>query len=153
MQWKITVGFLPGVLDSQANTVFKTLKKLGYERITDVKTATSYIIDIDVSDKNQMETIAKRTIVNPVINEYQIQENGEKQDFGDYSAIETKGKLSDPLGNSTKSSFFDLGHKTDNIQTAKIYLLKGDNLDEKLLREIAEELLCNPITEEYRIIL
>ncbi|MCK5176558.1 MAG: phosphoribosylformylglycinamidine synthase subunit PurS, partial [Candidatus Aenigmarchaeota archaeon] len=43
--------------------------------------------------------------------------------------------------------------KTDNIQTAKIYLLKGDNLDEKLLEKIAEELLCNPITEEYRIIL
>ena len=152
MQYKITVGFLPGVLDSQANTVLKTLKKLGYTQITTVKTATSYIIDIDISDKNQIETIAKKTIVNPVINEYQIQKTGEKQDFGDYSTIEIKGKLSDPLGNSTSSTFADLGYKTNSIKTSKIYLLKGENLSKELLEKIAKELLSNPITEEYTIL-
>ena len=153
MQYKITVGFLPGVLDSEANTVFKTLKKLGYNTITNVKTATTYLIDIDISDKNKIETIAKKTIVNPVINEYQIHEIGEKQDFEDYSVIEIKGKLSDPLGNSTSCVFADLGYKTEDIRTSKIYLLKGDSLDKELLEKISKELLCNPITEEYDIIL
>ncbi|RLG13737.1 MAG: phosphoribosylformylglycinamidine synthase, purS protein [Candidatus Nanohalarchaeota archaeon] len=152
MQYKITVGFLPGVLDSEANTVLKTLKKLGYDQIQKVKTATSYIINIDLSDKNQIETIAKKTIVNPVINEYQIHAVDEKQDFGNYSVVEIKGKLSDPLGNSTSSVFADLGYKAKSVKTSKIYLLKGEALNKELLEKIAKELLSNPITEEYRIL-
>ena len=58
---------------------------------------------------------------------------------------------SDPRGNFIKDSFHSFGLTgVDEVQVSDVYYVSGD-LSSEQVEMIARELLCDPVTEEYRI--
>ncbi len=153
MQWKITVSFLPGVLDSEGQTTLKTLKKLKYSNITSVKTAYQYLIETPYSDKNKIEEMCKRVLMNPVVHEYSIQlANEAGKNNGNSRRIIIKSKDNDSLGDSRLNSFKNLGYDVKEVKSFKIFVISSkEDLNDEKLNKISRQLLINPIIQEYEV--
>jgi len=65
--------------------------------------------------------------------------------------VRNKPGIFDAIGESTKKDIMDIGiDRIESVSFIQAYSLLGD-LDRKTLENIAKELLCDPITQEYAI--
>jgi phosphoribosylformylglycinamidine synthase subunit PurSL len=63
---QVEVAFNPGVADPVGSTIIKALEDLGISGISEVRTATRYIISGDLTD-SQLDEICAKLLVNPII--------------------------------------------------------------------------------------
>ena len=63
--------------------------------------------------------------------------------------IRNKKGVFDPLGNGVKKDILDLGIRgIKKVNVSQVFIISGD-INESDARRIAEELLADPITEEF----
>ncbi len=73
---RVDVEYLPGVEDPEAITILKNLKILGYDTITETRTAKSYEFRIEgklEEARSTVDEIASKILTNPVIQKYSLQ--------------------------------------------------------------------------------
>ena len=73
----VTVGNKKGVEDPEGKNIAKTLHLLGFEGVSDVKSAKMYRIYIDASSADdarvKVEEMCRKLLANPVIHDYSIE--------------------------------------------------------------------------------
>ncbi len=71
--------------------------------------------------------------------------------------IELKSGMLDPEGTTIKRALEHLGYETDNVKTAKKYIidLQADNIHDarEHVEEMCQKLIANPIIHNYAITL
>lgn len=72
----VTIGLKKGVADPEGKNTAKALKLLGYDSVSDVKSAKMFRIYLEESDESKaramVEEMCRRLLANPVIHEYSI---------------------------------------------------------------------------------
>jgi len=73
---EVKVGLKRGVTDPEGSNTKKSLSLLGYDEVTDVKSAKLYKIEIDLDDEKEarkrVEEMCERILTNPVIHSHEI---------------------------------------------------------------------------------
>ena len=74
---EVNINLKKGVLNPEASTIKRALNLLGYKEVLGVKTAKTIYLEIEAeSEENARELVddmCKRLLVNPVIEEYEIE--------------------------------------------------------------------------------
>jgi len=77
MKVEVTVKLKKGLLNPEAKTIERSLNLLGYKNVSDFDTKQVFIMDVDVPGaeeaKKQVDEMCRRILVNPVIQDYEIQ--------------------------------------------------------------------------------
>jgi len=71
--WEIRISYKQGVQDTEGRSALEGLRALGFEKVSEVKTARVYRIEGDYS-KREIEEMCKRLLANPVSQNYTIEE-------------------------------------------------------------------------------
>ena len=71
MKARVYVTFKPSVLDPQGQTIRAALNGLGYKTVEDVRQGKFFEITLQQGD--DLETIARDVLSNPVIEDYRIE--------------------------------------------------------------------------------
>ncbi len=78
MKARVFVTLKSGVLDPQGQAVQKTLGRLGFEEVRDVRIGKYVVIELDESDparaRERVNQMCERLIANTVIEDYQVEE-------------------------------------------------------------------------------
>ncbi|MHC1581238.1 phosphoribosylformylglycinamidine synthase subunit PurS [Methanopyrus sp.] len=74
---EVRVSLKPKALDPEGETVKRALRRLGYEEVSDVRTAKVYRIELDVDDEDEavelVDEMCRRLLANPVVEDYEIE--------------------------------------------------------------------------------
>jgi len=76
--WEIRISYKQGVQDTEGRSALEGLRALGFEKVSEVKTARVYRIEGDYS-KREIEEMCKRLLANPVSQDYKIKKIGKKK--------------------------------------------------------------------------
>ena len=71
MKARVYVTFKPSVLDPQGQTIRAALNGLGYKSVEDVRQGKFFEVTLQQGD--DLETIARDVLSNPVIEDYRIE--------------------------------------------------------------------------------
>ena len=71
MKARVHVSLKSTVLDPQGQTVRSALVGLGHRRVKDVRQGKFF--DIEIEPGEDVESIAREVLINPVIEDYQIE--------------------------------------------------------------------------------
>jgi phosphoribosylformylglycinamidine synthase PurS subunit len=74
MRARILVRPKPGILDPQGQAVERALPALGFSGVRDVHVGR--LIELDVEDRSQLPEMCERLLANPLIEDYEIVEDG-----------------------------------------------------------------------------
>ncbi len=70
---KVYVTLKAGVLDPQGQAVARTLGRLGYEEVKDVRIGKFIELEVSEADRTRLEEMCKRLLANTVIEDYRIE--------------------------------------------------------------------------------
>jgi phosphoribosylformylglycinamidine synthase len=73
MKVKVYVTLKHGVLDPQGQAVARTLGRLGYEEVKDVRIGKYIELEVTRLDRARLEEMCKRLLANTVIEDYTIE--------------------------------------------------------------------------------
>jgi phosphoribosylformylglycinamidine synthase len=77
MQARITIGFRPGVLDPEAQTIHRSLQGLGFGEVQGLTKKKVIELELAMTDKGAAEArlreMCDKLLANPVIESYAIQ--------------------------------------------------------------------------------
>ena len=73
MKVKVYVTLKTGVLDPQGQAVARTLGRMGYEEVEDVRIGKYIELEVDRADRARLEEMCKRLLANTVIEDYRIE--------------------------------------------------------------------------------
>jgi phosphoribosylformylglycinamidine synthase PurS subunit len=68
----VIVTLKPTVLDPQGMTIQRSVASMGLTDVTDVRQGKIFHVQLKDGKKEQVETLAKEVLTNPVIEEYRI---------------------------------------------------------------------------------
>lgn len=144
--WRIEIskkGFNPEVQNLKAS-----IKDLGIRSVKDLSINDIYYLQTALSAK-EIDKIAKSYIYDPVSENYQITkiEDWHKRQTGKSIEIIYRQGVMDPTAENVMTSLMDLGYKNCTVKTAKQYIFSS-NLSEKQIKNIAENLLYNPLVQD-----
>ncbi|HWP30461.1 MAG TPA: phosphoribosylformylglycinamidine synthase subunit PurS [Fimbriimonadales bacterium] len=73
-KYRVLVTLKPGLLDPAGRAVGESLRSLGFTQLQDVRIGK--VIELSLSDGSvgEVEEMARKVLVNPVIEEFQIEE-------------------------------------------------------------------------------
>lgn len=78
MKFRVFVYYRKGILDPEAETIFKTINNMGYDNIS--RTSRGKFFDIELNDNNKsleiIEEISSKILSNPVIEDFKIEKLG-----------------------------------------------------------------------------
>jgi phosphoribosylformylglycinamidine synthase PurS subunit len=63
-----------GILDPQGQTVERALPALGFDGVSDVRVGR--MVELDVEDESRLAEICERLLTNPLIEDYEIADDG-----------------------------------------------------------------------------
>ena len=72
MKATVIVTLKPTVLDPQGMTIQRSVASMGLTDVTDVRQGKIFHVELKDGKKEQVETLAKEVLTNPVIEEYRI---------------------------------------------------------------------------------
>jgi len=72
MKATVIVTLKPTVLDPQGMTIQRSVSSMGLTDVTDVRQGKIFHLQLKDGKKEQVETLAKEVLTNPVIEEYRI---------------------------------------------------------------------------------
>jgi phosphoribosylformylglycinamidine synthase subunit PurS len=73
MKVRVFVTLKQGVLDPQGQAVARTLGRMGYEEVKDVRIGKLIELEVATSDRARLEEMCKRLLANTVIEDYRIE--------------------------------------------------------------------------------
>ena len=73
MKVKVYVTLKAGVLDPQGQAVARTLGRMGYEEVQDVRIGKYIELEVARADRARLEEMCKRLLANTVIEDYRIE--------------------------------------------------------------------------------
>jgi len=71
MKAKVYVTLKQGVLDPQGQAVARTLRRMGFAEVADVRIGK--YIEVEVEDRRRLEEMCKQLLANTVIEDYRIE--------------------------------------------------------------------------------
>jgi phosphoribosylformylglycinamidine synthase PurS subunit len=74
MRARVLVRPKEGILDPQGKAVERALPALGFEGVENVRVGR--MIELDVENPDDLPQLCERLLVNPLIEDYEIVENG-----------------------------------------------------------------------------
>jgi phosphoribosylformylglycinamidine synthase len=75
MRARVLIRPKAGILDPQGQVVERALPALGFQGVRNVHVGR--LIELDVDDPARLPEMCERLLANPLIEDYEIQENGE----------------------------------------------------------------------------
>jgi phosphoribosylformylglycinamidine synthase PurS subunit len=75
MRARVLVRPKQGILDPQGQAVERALPALGFQGVTNVHVGR--LIELEVDDPSQLPSMCERLLANPLIEDYEIIEDGE----------------------------------------------------------------------------
>lgn len=152
MAYRIEIRYKKDIKNPLALGLKRKIRDFLHINVMDLQVSDIYTIDADLS-KKELEDIAKITLCDPIIQDYFINPKL-PTGYNHYLEVGFLPGVTDNVGNTAKSAIETLlGRKLkeqEKVYTSKLYCFKG-NLKEKDIKNIALELLCNPLIEHYRI--
>ena len=73
MKVKVYVTLKHGVLDPQGQAVARTLGRMGYDEVQDVRIGKYIELEVASADRARVEEMCKRLLANTVIEDYRIE--------------------------------------------------------------------------------
>ena len=73
MKARVYVTLKEGVLDPQGQAVARTLGRMGYEEVKDVRIGKYIELDVAEGNRGRLEEMCKRLLANTVIEDYRIE--------------------------------------------------------------------------------
>src|SRR3989339_160552 len=151
MYSRIEVFFKNEFPDSLGNNIRSEIETFGFRGVSNIRVRQVYIIFGNIS-KNDMETIAKKLLVDTITQDYQIFDSGfPTADFKSRIVeISRKPGVMDPIEQSVLKALSDIGINIDGVKTAQKYLINGD-ISPETISIIATRLLANTKIEDVFI--
>lgn len=160
MYSRIEVFFKDELSDPLGNNIRFEIEALGFSGVTNVRIRQVYIIFGDVS-KNDLDTISKRLLVDPITQHYQISDlivSAQPNDSGlrildsgrHIIEISRKPGVMDPVEQSVLKALLDIGIRVDGVKTAQKYEI-GGNISKETIHLIANKILANTKIEDVFI--
>ena len=75
MRARVLIRPKAGILDPQGQVVERALPALGFEGVRDVRVGR--LVELDVDDPARLPEMCERLLANPLIEDYEIVEDGE----------------------------------------------------------------------------
>ncbi len=152
MPHRIEIGLKEGIRDALGEKVKRRIQNdLGLP-IESVKTISIYTLDIDLS-REELETIASDPFLDPIIQEYRIDESLAR-DFDWLVEVSFKPGVTDNVGKTAREAIeWRLGRRLsdeEKVYTSTQYLLKGQFRREDVER-ICVGLLGNPLIQRFDV--
>ncbi len=156
MRYKIEIFNKENIFDGSAVNLKKDILDLGIASLKDIKISSLYLIEADIS-LAQIKTICEKLLIDPVTQEYKIQ-NGKlkiknaKLKAKDMFIVEVwfKPGVTDAVGETAKIGIKGLGIKKEfSVKTGMKYTLKG--VTKKEVEKIASSLLSNKVIQDFYI--
>ena len=160
MYSRIEVFFKDELPDPLGNNVRSEIEAFGFPGVTNVRIRQVYIIFGNIS-KNDLDTIAKKLLVDTITQHYQISDlvvSAQSNDSGirisdsGYHTIEISRKpgVMDPVEQSVLKALLDIGIGVDGVKTAQKYTIDGD-ISKETIHSIATKILANTKIEDVFI--
>jgi phosphoribosylformylglycinamidine synthase len=160
MYSRIEVFFKDELPDPLGNNVRSEIEAFGFPGVTNVRIRQVYIIFGNIS-KNDLDTIAKKLLVDTITQHYQISDlvvSAQSNDSGirisdsGYHTIEISRKpgVMDPVEQSVLKALLDIGIGVDGVKTAQKYTIDGD-ISKEAIHSIATKILANTKIEDVFI--
>ena len=70
MRVRVLIRPKAGILDPQGEAVERALPALGFDGVTNVQVGR--LVELDIEDPRQLESICKRLLANPLVEDYEI---------------------------------------------------------------------------------
>lgn len=70
---RVHVTLKPALLDSPGLTVARSLRKLGFDEVRDVRIGKVIELEVDPLDEGRIASMCERLLANPVIEDYRIE--------------------------------------------------------------------------------
>ncbi|MBI4509155.1 MAG: phosphoribosylformylglycinamidine synthase subunit PurS [Deltaproteobacteria bacterium] len=76
MKTRVYVTLKQGVLDPQGQAVAKTLKRMGYSEVADVRIGKYIEVEVEgETSKARLEEMCRKLLANPVIEDFRIEQS------------------------------------------------------------------------------
>ncbi len=152
MAHRIEIGLKEGIRDALGEKVKRRIERdLGLS-IGSVKTISVYTLDLELS-KEELETIASDPFLDPIIQEYRIDEPLAR-DFDWLIEVSFKPGVTDNVGKTAREAIeWRLERRLreeEKVYTSTQYLLKG-NLRREDVERICTGLLGNPLIQRFEV--
>lgn len=152
MVWRVVVSPKIGVSDPRGATLKEKIHKFLHIDIDEISVSDVFTIDGNFT-KKEIELIAREPFSDPIIQEYKINPSfSDKFDY--YLEIGFLPGVTDNVGKTAKEAIETLFNRelseNENVYTSQIYAFKG-KLIVKDIEKIANELLHNPLIQQYKI--
>jgi phosphoribosylformylglycinamidine synthase len=150
-QWRFEVFNRRGFSDVQGKSVLEDIRELGIRTVEAVQSAKVFLIEADF-DKDFAEHVAKELLSDPVCEEYYTGRSGAPAGLAKATLIEVhlKSGVTDPVAESVMAAIADMGGKTNNVRTARKFVLLGD-ITPRQTDLIARKILANDCIEVFLI--
>jgi phosphoribosylformylglycinamidine synthase II len=150
-QWRFEVFNRAGFADVHGNSVLEDIRELGIRSVEAVQSAKVFLIEADFN-KGFAERLAKELLTDTVCEEYYIGRSGAPAGLAKATLIEVhlKSGVTDPVAESVMAAIADMGVTTNNVRTARKYILLGD-IGRSQTNIIAKKILANDCIEDIII--
>ena len=160
MYSRIEVFFKDELPDPLGNNIRSEIEAFDFPGVTNVRIRQVYIIFGNIS-KNDLDTIAKKLLVDTITQHYQISDlvvSAQSDDSGirisdsGYHTIEISRKpgVMDPVEQSVLKALRDIGIGVNGVKTAQKYVIDGD-ISKESIHSIATKILANTKIEDVFI--
>ena len=143
MYSRIEVFFKNEFPDPLGNNLRSEIETFGYHGVSNIRVRQVYIIFGNLN-KNGLETIAQKLLVDTITQDYQISNSGFLTANLKSHIVEISRKpgVMDPIEQSVLKALSDIGINIDGVKTAQKYLIDG-NISPETIRIIATKILAN----------
>ncbi|HHT9138891.1 MAG TPA: phosphoribosylformylglycinamidine synthase subunit PurL [Candidatus Wunengus sp. YC60] len=151
MYSRIEVFFKKDFPDPAGNNIRLEIETFGFHEVSNIRVRQIYIIFGNLN-KNDLDTIARKLLVDTVTQQYQISDSGFRVADSKSHIVEISRKpgVMDPIEQSVLKALRDIGINIDGVKTAQEYLIDG-NISTETVRIIATRLLANTKIEDVFI--
>ena len=151
MLYQIEVALKPLIPDPIGAGVRQDIIDFGIKTISDVRFASIYVLDAELSP-NEVDTIAGKILSDQTVHQYSFKKPIELFKSTKHSVVTVflKPGVMDPVEASALKAITDLGFKINAVRTGRKYFLKG-NISRNDINRVASKLFANEVIENIFI--
>ncbi|MBI5779503.1 MAG: phosphoribosylformylglycinamidine synthase subunit PurL [Planctomycetes bacterium] len=151
MLYQIEVALKPQLTDPVGNGVLHDVRDFGIKTISDVRFASVYVLDAELSP-HEVESIAQQILADQTVHQFSCQKPMElfKNSLHAVVTVFLKPGVMDPVEASALKAITDLGYRINSVHTGRKYYLKG-SIKEPNLKRLAGRIFANPVIENFFI--